>query len=423
MSRMRIVGIFLVFFFLSNAFSQETVVDSLQKVLTNARDDIEKATVLNQLAAAYQQSNPVLLKEYAEKALVASRKINFASAEATALLSLGNAGIIAGNYKEALENFQKAQFVLEKELQEQTTDNLELKNSLARAYGSIGIVFSEQNNYPKSLQHHLKAVALYEETGQELKMAQVYNNIGVVFQSQNQDFKALDYFLKSWKILEKNKRSSGITATNIGKIYLQQANYPKAFEYFQVAQKKFEQFSDSRGLGELYNNLGQYFQDQNNQAESLLSFGNALTEFQKIDDKFGSSDTYYYLGQFYFKQQNYQKALENTRKSLEYATQLNLLESIQNSELALSKIYEKTGDSKKALKHLQLYGVAKDSLQNQQNIRQIVQAEMNFEFDKKESLLQKEQEKKQIKCGIGKYNYVNALIRCSRQTSHDQSCE
>jgi hypothetical protein len=40
--------------------------------------------------------------------------------------------------------------------------------------------------------------------------------------------------------------------------------------------------------------------------------------------------------------------------------------------------------------------VAKDSLQNQQNIRQMVQAEMNFEFDKKEALLQKEQEKKEI---------------------------
>ena len=107
-------------------------------------------------------------------------------------------------------------------MQGQPSNQLELKNGLARAYASMGIVFSEQNSYAKALQNHLKAIKLYEETGQELKVAQVSNNIGVVYQSQNQDFKALDYFLKCFKIQEKKRLSSGITATNIGKIYLKQ---------------------------------------------------------------------------------------------------------------------------------------------------------------------------------------------------------
>lgn len=396
MSRMRNFSIVIVFFFFANVFSQEKVVDSLQNVLKNSKDDIQTATVLNQLASAYQDFNPKLLKEYAQKALVLSRKINFASAEGTALLSLGNAGIISGNYAEALVNFQNAQIVFEKELQGQPSNQLELKNGLARAYGSMGIVFSEQNSYAKALQNHLKAIKLYEETGQELKVAQVSNNIGVVYQSQNQEFKALDYFLKCFKIQEKNKLSSGITATNIGKIYLKQKNYPEALKYFQLAQKRFEQFPDSRGLGELLTHFGRYYQLQNNNGEAISSFEKALSEFEKIDDKFGSSDTYYYLGQFYLQQKDYQKALENTQKSLTYAKELELLESVQNSELALSTIYEKMGQMNESLKHLKLYGIAKDSLQNQENVRQMVQAEMNFEFDKKESLLQKEQEKKEI---------------------------
>lgn len=396
MSRMRNFSIVIVLFFFANVFSQEKVVDSLQNVLKNSKDDIQTATVLNQLASAYQDFNPKLLKEYAQKALVLSRKINFASAEGTALLSLGNAGIISGNYAEALVNFQNAQIVFEKELQGQPSNQLELKNGLARAYGSMGIVFSEQNSYAKALQNHLKAIKLYEETGQELKVAQVSNNIGVVYQSQNQEFKALDYFLKCFKIQEKNKLSSGITATNIGKIYLKQKNYPEALKYFQLAQKRFEQFPDARGLGELLTHFGRYYQLQNNKVEAISSFEKALSEFEKIDDKFGSSDTYYYLGQFYLQQKDYQKALENTQKSLAYAKELELLESIQNSELALSAIYEKMGQMNESLKHLKLYGIAKDSLQNQENVRQMVQAEMNFEFDKKESLLQKEQEKKEI---------------------------
>ena len=396
MNKMRNFYAVLFVFVLANAFSQEKAVDSLQNELKNSKDDIQTAIVLNQLASAYQDFDPKMLKEYAQKALVLSRKIDFASAEGTALLSLGNAGIISGNYSEALVNFQNAQIVFEKELQGKSANELDLKNGLARAYGSMGIVFSEQNSYAKALQNHLKAIKLYEETKQELKVAQVSNNIGVVYLSQNQDFKALDYFLKCFKIQEKSKLSSGITATNIGKIYLKQKNFPEALKYFQLAEKSFQKFPDARGLGELLTHFGRYYQLQNNNVQAVSSFEKALNEFNTIDDKFGSSDTYYYLGRFYLEQKDYKKALENTQKSLAYATELELLESVQNSEWALSTIYEKMGQTNESLKHLKLYGNAKDSLQNQENVRQMVQAEMNFEFDKKESLLQKEQEKKEI---------------------------
>lgn len=396
MNKMRNCLIVFAIFFFANSFSQEAVVDSLQHVLKNSKDAIETASVLNELASAYQDFNPKLLKEYAQKALVVSRQIDFALAEGTALLSLGNAGIIEGNYAEALLNFQNAQIVFEKELQGKSANELELKNGLARAYGSMGIVFSEQNSYAKALQNHLKAIKLYEETAQELKVAQVCNNIGVVYLSQHQEFKALYYFLKCFKIQEKNKRSSGITATNIAKIYLKQSNYPEALKYFVLAQKSFKKYPDTRGLGELLTHFGRYYQKQNKNVEAVSSFEKALNEFNKIDDKFGSSDTYYYLGAFYLDQKDYQKALQNTEKALELAKELELLELTQNSELALSAIYEKMGQTNESLKHLKLYVIAKDSLQSQENVRQMVQTEMNYEFDKKESLLQKEQEKKEI---------------------------
>ena len=397
MSKIINVSVWIVFFFCANAFSQEAIADSLQNVLKNSKDDISKATVLNHLASAYQDFDPKLMQIHAQKALELSQKINFASAEGTALLNLGNVGIIAGNYAEALTHFQNAQIVFEKELEGEAENQLELKNGLARAYGSMGIVFSEQNSYAKALQNHFKAVKLYQETEQELKVAQVFNNIGVVYLSINQDFKALDYFLKCFKIQEKNKLSySGITATNIGKIYLKQSNYPEALKYFELAQKRFQQFPDARGFGELMTHFARYYEQQNNPTEAVAHFQKALTAFQTIDDKFGSSDTYYYLGQYYLKKNDFQKALQNTEKALAFAKELELIESIQNAELALSTIYEKLGQTDESLKHFKLYAVAKDTLQSQQNVRQLVQTEMNEEFDKKQLLLQKEQERKEI---------------------------
>ena len=49
-----------------------------------------------------------------------------------------------------------------------------------------------------------------------------------------------------------------------------------------------------------------------------------------------------------------------------------------------------------ALQHFELYSKAKDSLTKEENIRKGVEAEMNFEFDKRAVVQKEELEKKDI---------------------------
>lgn len=378
--------------------SQNQEADSLKQLLGKTKNDIEKAQLLNDIASVYRVDNPVLMQEYADKALQLSKKIKFRLAEGNAYLNKGNAGIIVGDYVSALQNFFNAQAVFENELDKVPgTENEEIKNGLARAYGSVGIVFSEQSNYSQALQYHLKALKIYEESKNYEKLARVYNNVGVVYKSQREDFKALQYFIKCLKIQEKiGDNTIGITTTNIGTIYLRQKNYPKAFEYYAKAQQLFEKYPNQRGLGELYNNLGLYYKATGNKAKAVESYSRAQAAFTSIDDKFGVSDTYFYIGEIKFEEGNYQEALVNTSKSLQLAKELNVTEQIQNAEKRLSEIYEKLGKSAEALRHYKLYSIAKDSVSNHESIRNGVRAEMNFEFEKKEALQKKEQEKKEI---------------------------
>src|SRR5690606_37598601 len=60
------------------------------------------------------------------------------------------------------------------------------------------------------------------------------------------------------------------------------------------------------------------------------------------------------------------------------------------------KIYERKGNLSKSLEHFKAFSIAKDSLSNSENIRKSVQSEMNFEFEKRESIHKKEQEQKEI---------------------------
>ncbi len=375
--------------------SQPKTIDSLNKALGQARNDIDRSRLLNEVAGQYRQSDPKKMLDFANQALGLSQKINYKLAEGNAYLNLGNANIILGNYPQALRNFSNAQSVFEKEAE--TADGKEIKNGLARAYGSIGIVFSEQSNYAKALQYHLKAVKIYESLNDLDRCARIYNNIGIVYKAQGDNFRALEYYIKCLKLQEKiADPTTAITLTNIGNIYFDQKNYPKASEYYGKAKRLFEAYPNPRGLGELYNNIGLYHKNTGNPDKALENYNLALAAFDSIGDKFGASDTYAFIGEFYYEKKNYGEALKYTDKSLALARELNIMERIQDSEKKLSEIYAAMNNPAEALAHYKLFDIARDSVSNYENIRNSVRAEMNFEFDKKQALQKKEQEKREV---------------------------
>ncbi|WP_396151499.1 tetratricopeptide repeat protein [Flavobacterium sp.] len=393
--------LYLLFFLYCSSFylvlAQNKTADSLKNVLNKSKSDIEKVQLLNEMADYYKSSNPDLMEEYATKALALAKKINYKAEEATALLNLGIVNIISGDYPKALDFFSQAKVVYENELAVNVKDNRKLKNGLARVYGSMGVVFSEQSNYAKALQHHLKAVSIYEETKEEEKLARVYNNIGIVYRAQKEDFKALDYFSKAQKLQEKvGDPTVGITLTNIGNLHLKQNNLKEAEDYYTKAKFYFEKFPNPRGLGELYNNLGLLHKQNSNSSKALESWNLALQTFDLIDDKFGKSDTYLFMGEYFYEQNNWSEALFHAQKAAELSKQLNVLEGTALAEKLMSSIYEKLNQPTEAFKHFKLYKTAQDSLINHENIRKSVQAEMNYEFEKKETIKKKEAEKKAL---------------------------
>ena len=395
-SKINILSILFLLSFI-NVFSQNKEIDSLKNILdTSNKNDIQKSQLLNQISDLYKTQNPTLMIDFANQALELSQKIKNKQEEANAYLNLGNSQIISGNYPKALEYFTNAKNLFE-ELESNPENNQKIKEGLARAYGSIGIVFSEQSNYSKELEFHLKALQLYEKSNDEIRLARVYNNVGVVYKAQKNEFKALEYFLKAKELQEKiGDKTIGITTTNIANIYLDQKNYPKAIEFYEKAEKYFKKHPNPRGEGELYNNLGLYYSENSESAKAVESWENAKDKFNSIEDKFGISDTYYNLGEFYFNQNKLNEALENTQKAKELATEIKTLEMLVLSENLLGKIYEKKGELNKSLEHFRAFSVAKDSLTNFENIRKSVQSEMNFEFEKREVIHKKEQEQNEI---------------------------
>ncbi len=383
----KLIAFFLLFTL--TVFAQQQQIDSLKAVLSTQQNDLDKAQTLNTLAGYSLYNNPEASQGYAQEALTISKKINFTEAQGTAYINLGNYNIITGKYPEALEYFRLA-----KDLYESVSET-EFKEQLARVYGSIGIVFSEQSSYDKALQYHLKALRIYENGQDKQRLARVYNNIGIVFKAQKDHFKALNYFIKAYTLQDSlDDPTIATTTTNIGNSYLSQKQLKEAKDYYDRALQQFQLHPDSRGMGELYNNLGVYYQQAGENEKALQSWEKAIYSFEQIDDKFGLSDTYYYLGGFYTTQKKYAEAITATQKAQDLAKEIATLEMLVLTEQQLQEIYEQTGDYRQALVHGKEYDRFKDSLVSYQNIRKTIQSEMDFEFEKKEAL-HKEQQQQQ----------------------------
>ena len=375
------------------AFSQNKKLDSLNSVLNHSKNDIERVNTLNLLADEYKTTDPKQMVVFAEKALTLAKKIKFRIAEGNAYLHLGNSSIIAGNYKKALAYFSMAQTLFENE----SSEVLDVKKGLAKAYGSIGIVFSEQSNYAQALNFYLKAARIYEAINDLPKCAKVYNNIGIVYKSELEDFKALSYFIKAQKIQEQLKDPNiGITYTNIANGYLKQKDLEKAFDFYTKAKTSLDANPNPRALGEWFNNIGLFYKSKNIPAKAIQSWQMSIVTFNSIDDKFGVADTYLYLGQLYLEQHQLKDAFDNAQLALQLSKELGILEQTMLAEELLSTIYSEQHNPAAALEHFKLYSRAKDSLTNAANIRKGVEAEMNYENEKREVIHKKELEKREL---------------------------
>lgn len=369
------------------AWAQNPVIDSLKKVLQKTRIDTSKVNTYNLIADQFKESNPDSTLFYANKAVALSQKISFDFGLANAAMNKGNANIILSRYKKALIDFGQAEQLYEN-LLKNTASDLKIKNGLARAYASSGVVYSEVNNYSIALEYYLKALKIYEEIKNENSVSKAYNNIAVVYKSLGNLPKALNYLQKALIIQRKiNGPTIAVTLTNIGVIYFEQHNDSQAFHYYTLAQKEFEKTTPQRGNALLESYWGDYFNRKNDSEKALQHYEKSLELYEALGNKFGASLALYNIGLLYSNQKFYAQALAYTNKSLLYAKEIGVIDQTIHSEKLLSDIYGAIGKPTESLEHYKQYIVAKDSLNNEESNKKLLRSEMNFEYQKREALL------------------------------------
>ena len=382
------VLVILLFSFRFLSFSQnQHIIDSLHTRLKTAKQDTNKAKILNQLSIAYQGNNTDKAMDYAKQTLALSIKIGFKKGIGNAYNIIGGLYDDKGDYSSALEFFKKS-LKIKGEIGD--------KNGIAQNYHNIGSIYVQQGKYPEALKYYFAALKTFEETKNKQGQANNYTSIGNIYFYQNNYPEALKYYNTSLKISEEigSKQETSSALGNIGVIYLGQGNYPEALKNLKASLKIQEEINYKPGISNSYSDIGLIYEHQGNNPEALKNFFAALKIDEELGDKQGIAADYNNIGKNYTRQKKYNDALQCLKKSLSLSKELGSLINITDVYENLSKLDSVQGNFRQSLTHYKMYITYRDSLFNKENTEKTVQTQMQYEFDKKEALAKLEQEKR-----------------------------
>ena len=416
--------VFAVLSELCNA-QQHPIIDSLLKVLDTQKEDTSKVNTLNALSRQlWQTSSYSQAKKYADDALSLSEKIKFNIGKANAYNNIGIVYELQGNYPEALKNQLSALSI---------SEGIGNKKGIGFSYNCIAVIYSHQGNYSEALKYYLTSLKTLKELGEKRGISTLYNNIGNTYSDLGNYPKALNNYLASLKINEGMGYKWGIGASysNIGSIYSNQGNYPEALKNYLASLKIKEEFGAIDDVASSYNDIGFIYEMQNNYPEALKNYLASLKIFEKIGAKRGIAASYSNIGSIYSDQGNYPEALKNHFASLKISEDIGDKEGIASSYNNLGEVYLKlknfseakqflidgltlskkinskddikrsyqelttldsaTANWEGAYQNYRLLILYRDSLVSEGSSKKILQSQMQYEFDKKEDLLNYQQ--------------------------------
>ena len=275
-------------------------------------------------------------------------------------------------------------------------EQVEVLKIRALALNNIGYVYGNFGKTAKALEFYIQALKLREEIRDSIGIAESLNNIGFTYKNHENYYQAFAHYERSLAIRMKLKdiEKVALVLNNIAVLYDDQRAFVKAREYYNKALKIHEKLNDEQGIANINYCLANSYHKHHDYKTAREHYQIAFNLQEKVGDIKGLSNTLFSLSKLEKENGHYALAKQLGLQSLHLAQQLKFPESIMNAARVLYEINAHDNDYKEALQMHELFTRMSDSLNSDQNTRNHVKAEMNYEFEKKEAEARKEEEKK-----------------------------
>lgn len=359
-------------------FSQNKAVEeSLQKLAEHQKEDSEKADLMLKLAVSYYGVETKKMTETAKDAYNLSKKLNYKKGMAESIKLQGAASIALGNFKDA-ENYFNESLKIFQSINNQT--------GISICYSNLGSVKLMQNQYPEALRLYQTSIRYAEKSGDFKNTALAYGNMGIIYSEMKNYDMALDHFNKALQNHIKSKNANGIASSysNMGTVYLKKEDLANAHQYYQLALEKNTEIGNQLGISREYGNIASLFMKENNYAKAFENINAALKINKEFKNKKGIALNYQGLGEFYLHEKKPEESLNYLSKALKIASEIGTKDIEQETYKSLSELHSQNKNADSAYYYYKKYIDIKETVDNENNRKQISRLEIQYEFDAKE---------------------------------------
>ncbi|NAS12291.1 ATP-binding protein [Poritiphilus flavus] len=351
-------------------------VDSLRIALSKAKSPEKVASLNLTLYKKLRKQDSDLAQLHLDKALSLSNGTLSDSLYGRILLAQVEQHLIANNYDSVFHYANKVE-----DLRKHLDPKL-----LVDLYSMVGTAHYYKSGYAEAILAHRRAEKISDANNLEAGKAKVFNNIGITYIKMENWPEAKKYMTKSFDLCEKYgiKRGMAFTLGNLGIINKNQHDYYASIEAYEKSNVLLTELRDERGLARNYDNLGVLYQELGNYNKAFYYYDKSLSKANEINDESTATSALHNLAGLYMAKGEFASALANFKKSLAIAVKLDNKDVIRDNHLGLSQLYEQIGKPSLALLHQKSYTHWKDSIINQEHLKNISELEIKYESEKKE---------------------------------------
>lgn len=343
----RLFGLFVLLVFSFASFTQDEYADSLLHEVEVSSSDAEKIILLNSVADYLVWMIPDSAIKYAEQAYSMAITSNEPIEQVYALTTISAGYYILGNTDIALENGR-----LSLDIARQSEDN----SAIAASANNLGLIYQDLENFEASIDYFKEAIA---NSGEEaIPLHSIINNMANSY-----------YYLE---------------------------DFEKSMQYHDEALKIRREINDISGIADCLNDIGLVHWKLGEKDLAISNIKRCIAIKDSIGDHEGIAFSSLDLSGIYDELNDYQNLKKYASIGLEAAEQIGSNRYKKYAYEMLSKSAYNLGDYKRAYELHVSYSEVKDSVLNEESLRNISALEAKYENQKKIAAIEKLQQEKKL---------------------------
>jgi signal transduction histidine kinase len=354
-------------------------IDSLDTQLKN-QNGIELANTLIEILEYYQNINVDSSVYYATKLISLSDSLKYSNGILAGNASLVNADFIKGDYYSGIE---RGLPLVNQNYEEEGYYHANLYLAVGNCYGSLGL-------YRSGIEYYLRAREIFAPLNSFEKLNTVANNLGALYIRLGNFESALEVF-SNMNIASGSKALRVTTKVNFGFIYFGLNDLEKAENYFLDVFDFGDDAIEIRAKAIASFKLGDLYTQQRDYQQALTYFNKSLEYFSILENEAQTMNPLNGIAEVYYKTGKLDQAKEIALRSERIGEKTQTLSELNSVVSLLADIYKEQGDYKKAYEYSIKNTALNDSLNIHQRNQEIQVLEAEYNFERKEEELRREQ--------------------------------